>query len=1255
MTENLHLESLKAIDGVNMDLYKEALDVALQNENNTNIALSGSYGSGKSSIIESYKKQCDDNNNNKFLHISLGQYDTDMNNEGERCDDTKVKEKEIEGKIINQLLHQINTSQIPQTIFKVKRKTHKMFLGLLSGFISVFLVLLTYIINFNRWSEFLQKNPNKLSFLAFTTNELTLVIAIVINVILVFIFTYKIVFLQHNKGIIKKLSVKGYDFEIMAGNDESYFDKFLNDVIYLFENAGVNIIVFEDIDRFNNGKIFGNLKEINTLVNNRKKEGKLVFLYLLRDDIFTSKDRTKFFDLIIPVVPVIDASNSYEKFIEIFKKGDVLELFNLKFLQKLSLYVDDMRLLKNIYNEFVIYQREVDTINLDCDKLLALITYKNIFPRDFADLQLSKGFVYSVFGQKEKIIDKKRADLKNKLLDVQTQIDIIAEETLESLDELDALSLINPHLYTVNYKNLDQFESVLSFVKELKKEDSLVQKANTSGTRKELKGEDIASIFENSQYINRKLQVQNKKLHREEVLENKKEKIIKEIEALSSYRLEKFITNENIDSIVQDKKEKEGVSLYKDIEESNYYLLLVFLIKNGYIDESYAEYMTYFYDHSITLTDKLFLRSITDEKPLDWFYDLNNISQIIDRMEVYEFSSKEAWNADLLKYMLEKSDKYNLQLQRLIVSLSEANNLEFFKAFFIKNQENGAINETFLEKVFTLWDNFAKNLLSSNNEINISILKVALGKFDKEIILKQNTNDELTNYLNTAVDFLPNVHTNSRKTVENLIDLRVKFTQVEFQSLESEIAKDIYEGSLYEINMGNLSNIIKCYYGDYSSKEFKHKNYTLLKNKEASFLLEYINCHINAYMLEYMQLSEGAIEDSENYVIQLVNNEEIEVENRLNYIEKLKTKISDITTICDKSLWKKLIENDAVLPNEVNVVEYYRFSNNKWNEELVDFVNRSVDTITINLKDVIEEFGSINLFSNTINTFTLNNNKYITLVDSMKKSYSGDLMGVNNINSYDIVPHEKIILLIDNQIIHMSDGCLAEIREFYPEEINHFIKQNLNKYLELIQNTDVYDDEELLGLLEEPSDLDLLQQKNIVMHVNHPIAIAERSYSFDLINFILEQKFDTNDLSTIIDSYGSYPHSLQKTVVSKCITNLDEIFYRSIDISDKELVESILKSNEVTLDRRQNLFSQKIACFRKDEIKVYISNLKMPKEFTVLLKGDGGWPKVQINDVNKRILDYFKTKNWVTSFAEKKGEYEARGKRIKKGSHSDTN
>ena len=77
------------------------------------------------------------------------------------------------------------------------------------------------------------------------------------------------------------------------------------------------------MDRYNVNQIFQRLREVNTLVNNQlKKENKipLRFFYLLRDDIFISKDRTKF-DYIMPVVPVIDSSNSYDQFIAHFKAG----------------------------------------------------------------------------------------------------------------------------------------------------------------------------------------------------------------------------------------------------------------------------------------------------------------------------------------------------------------------------------------------------------------------------------------------------------------------------------------------------------------------------------------------------------------------------------------------------------------------------------------------------------------------------------------------------------------------------------------------------------------------------------------------------------------------------------------------------------------------------------------------------------------------------------------------------------------------
>ncbi|MFF2907308.1 hypothetical protein [Paenibacillus sp. NPDC057934] len=42
--------------------------------------------------------------------------------------------------------------------------------------------------------------------------------------------------------------------------------------------------------------------------------------FIFRDDIFFSKDRTNFFDYIVPIIPVVDSSNSYDQFISHFKE-----------------------------------------------------------------------------------------------------------------------------------------------------------------------------------------------------------------------------------------------------------------------------------------------------------------------------------------------------------------------------------------------------------------------------------------------------------------------------------------------------------------------------------------------------------------------------------------------------------------------------------------------------------------------------------------------------------------------------------------------------------------------------------------------------------------------------------------------------------------------------------------------------------------------------------------------------------------------
>lgn len=71
-------------------------------------------------------------------------------------------------------------------------------------------------------------------------------------------------------------------------------------------------ITIEDLDRFNTHEIFTKLRELNLLINlSRDPENKIKFIYAIKDDIVKDKTRTKFLDFIVPVLLVVNSSNSY--------------------------------------------------------------------------------------------------------------------------------------------------------------------------------------------------------------------------------------------------------------------------------------------------------------------------------------------------------------------------------------------------------------------------------------------------------------------------------------------------------------------------------------------------------------------------------------------------------------------------------------------------------------------------------------------------------------------------------------------------------------------------------------------------------------------------------------------------------------------------------------------------------------------------------------------------------------------------------
>ena len=141
-----------------------------------------------------------------------------------------------------------------------------------------------------------------------------------------------------------KFSIKNAEIEIGTEVSKSALNTYLDEILYFFEVSKYSVVFIEDLDRFEQSDIFVKLRELNQLINNSKKvKQNVVFVYAIKDEMFMNKERTKFFDFIIPVIPVINNSNSKEKLQTILKKSNYEISQDL--ISNISIFIDDMRLL----------------------------------------------------------------------------------------------------------------------------------------------------------------------------------------------------------------------------------------------------------------------------------------------------------------------------------------------------------------------------------------------------------------------------------------------------------------------------------------------------------------------------------------------------------------------------------------------------------------------------------------------------------------------------------------------------------------------------------------------------------------------------------------------------------------------------------------------------------------------------------------------------------------------------------------------
>lgn len=439
--ENLLRPMTPKYDSSQHSRYVGRLNDALYKQNCKNVALSGSYGSGKSSILEQFAKGAK-TDGHYIAKVSLANFCTGPDSDG--SDPKPSITALLEREILGQLLYQGNPSKASKSSFN---QVHNIPLyRQIPKILSLSLVLFTAIIiavllpgvikgDAERWFNALASmNDGSLH------HCLLLLIAIAAVAFFLSMIISACLLSSINSLHLKSISASGLNLSLdKEVGDSSYFNKYRDELIYLFEINKYDTVIFEDIDRFDDLGIFDELRKLNDLLNLApgivgKKGNKVVrFVYAIKDSIFTlgneskgaSKEvlgsgRVKFFDMVISVVPFISKFNANEMAAKVFASelkdaGQTDEGTRYSDLLLLAApYIADMRLMVSIRNDYLVMTQEMGSpsfgspsaLGLTCTGILAIAIYKNLYPLEYEDLRIGKGKLNELYDIHQKGINR---------------------------------------------------------------------------------------------------------------------------------------------------------------------------------------------------------------------------------------------------------------------------------------------------------------------------------------------------------------------------------------------------------------------------------------------------------------------------------------------------------------------------------------------------------------------------------------------------------------------------------------------------------------------------------------------------------------------------------------------------------------------------------------------------------------------------------------------------------------------------------
>ncbi|MFS0938020.1 hypothetical protein [Enterococcus casseliflavus] len=1189
--------------------YIKRIDDGVKNPDITNIALMGSYGSGKSTIIKNFECKHPEY---KVLNLSLGSYskqelEKQVKDNGENDDIDDLNEK-LENSLVKQMIYREKNSKLPYSRFKKinhisNRRKVALYLLFLSSLISFF-----YLNDYLNFKEIVLSNVEDI---ASNTKLLDLILYCVL------IVSTSILFFQFFQTVLKQFKLSKLNFANVSleedENNFSYFNKYIDEILYYFETNKFDVVVIEDVDRFKSIRVFEHLKELNLLLNNSKQiNRKVTFVYAVKEDIFSnskekieeheSEIRTKFFELIIPIIPVVDAFNSREYLVPMMNEksvGKLDENFE-KFLKDISLYISDLRLLTNIVNEFFTYIDIHGRLSRSMNKeaLFSMIALKNLVPSAFTELQKSQGFIYEIIVQ-GKFDDELIEGVNEEVTIIETGFQEIEEHiNVDKISELkkflfdQGISINDSILLDGKYKNLTDLDKAIIDSLLEDNEDNTIFYARARGDVPIPKSRFKRIVKEKDSILKERREKQ------QEEYDLKIDELNNFIRASLKQKLKKYpilvgLIYEEMTNEKYDNKDKD---------------FILYILSNGYLAEDYSTYLSIFYEKSMTIDDKNLLVKLKSNQSLGFNEKVDNIKEFVRELLPQDFEKQGILNINILKYLFSYVYKDPLKIRDVVLE-------NFFireEDIYLKNlkvilDENKLSIANFVFELLRKYTNdfIEKCNASEKNRLIDLIFYVCLGnitlyygednrkKLLMQILNKQKPvyegieefednedaadyefliSENILNRPNFFIEIEDYVESNtimevlSEHNKEAFDYAKIYFDDLELDNLSEEQYNKFIQCELYRYDKDMFSKILNYK----NSDEVKVVSYANILNSKIDDLIRNTNTNLYHFVDEVL-FSLDELSETEESLLSLLNSQKFnKLAIRTELIDKSNVTVEKIKQVTDSSLWSTLLEKRKCSVTWGNIKDYYE------NVEIDLSVMNSIFTNQNEVKSLKKQYDSSDskdelkvllkkMVDNQAIVITEENVELleITKYDAGKlSSQSTHILAKNNLIDFNM----------ENVSKFKEDGVIVEVVLNHPNEfLENYSEIDLSEeeVFSLIKNWKLESIKELLSTIVNEESDDFFQNTRLVD------IMFERGISSNDTLFV--KMFDNIDVEYLKEYFifNLKEMTLNKSTIEQTLSSFLVNNITDFTVEDYNCIFESLSNTQLFVDLLNSLFKNK--------------------------------------------------------------------------------